>query len=339
MKCRAIVPATAGVALLGMTATALAADVVNVYSYRQPYLVEPLFEAFTRDTGIEVKTVFSDEGILERLRREGANSPADLVMTVDIGRLTDLKEAGVTRAVDSEVIESNIPANFRDPEDHWFGLTSRARIIVASKERVGEGEIASYEDLADPAWQGRVCTRSGKHAYMVALIASMILDHGEEGAREWLEGIKANLARTPQGNDRAQVKAISEGVCDVAVINHYYMAAMLEDDEQRPWAESVFMIFPNQDDRGTHMNVSGVVMTASAPHPDTALKLMEFLSGDDAQRIYAETNNEYPLKPGIERSELLASWGDFKTDDAGLAEIAALRNEAVKLADVVGYDE
>jgi len=312
--------------------------VVNVYSYRQPFLITPMFEAFTRETGIKVNVVHAKKGLIERLEQEGANSPADLIVTADIGRLTDAVQAGVTQAVTNATLEANIPAQYRDPEHHWFGLTSRARIIVASKDRVAPGAISSYEDLADPKWKGRVCTRSGKHAYMVALTAAMIAHHGEAKAHEWLRGLKANLARRPQGNDRAQVKAIMEGVCDVAVINHYYMGNMMNDKNQAAWAASVNIVFPNQQTYGTHMNVSGIALTKSAPNKDNAIKLMVFLSGDRAQQLYAEQNFEYPVKPGVPWSALLQSFGAYKADDLGLGEVAKHRKTASKLADKVAFD-
>jgi len=204
-------------ALLAVSITANAAQEVNIYSYREPFLIKPMFDAFTAETGIKVNTVFAKKGLVERLKREGRNSPADLMLTTDSGPLDAILKAGLTQAVDSEVLNNSTPAEFRDPQGHWFGLTTRARLIVASKERVGETEVTSYEDLASPGLKGRVCTRSGKHGYMVALIASVIANSDEQNARNWLQGVKDNLARRPQGNDRAQVKAIKEGECDVAV--------------------------------------------------------------------------------------------------------------------------
>ena len=206
--------------------TVLASE-VNVYSYRQPFLIKPIFDVFTRETGIKVNTVFAKKGLVERLQREGRNSPADLIFTVDIGRLDAALQSGLTQTVESEVLTSNIPAEFRDPDNHWFGLTNRARIIVTSNERMKKGDIASYEDLADSRFAGKVCTRSGKHVYMIALVASVIAHSGEEKATEWLSGVKNNLARKPQGNDRAQVKAIAAGECDIAIINSYYMGCLL----------------------------------------------------------------------------------------------------------------
>jgi len=324
--------------LLVASLTASAAEEVNVYSYRQPFLIKPMFDAFTKESGIKVNTVFAKKGIVERLKNEGANSPADLVFTVDIGRLDAVLSADLTQPVNSDVLNEKIPAEFRDPNGHWFGLTTRARLIVASKDRVSQGEVSSYEDLASPALKGRVCTRSGKHGYMLALIASVIANSDEDSARTWLQGVKDNLARKPQGNDRAQVKAIKEGECDVAVINSYYMGKMMTNEEQAPWADAVNIIFPNQGDRGTHMNISGMSLTAAAPNKDNAVKLMEYLASDKAQRMYAEQNHEYPVNPKVSWSALVESWGGFKPDNTALAEIAKHRTTAAKMVDQIGYD-
>jgi iron(III) transport system substrate-binding protein len=337
MKSKIVLVAGALVALLLGSRMTMAAE-VNVYSYRQPYLINPLFDAFTKETGIKVHTVYAQSGLIERLKNEGANSPADLLLTVDIGLLTDAYEAGVTQAVESDVLSANIPVPYRAANGHWYGLTSRARVIAASKARVKEGEISTYEQLADPKWKGRICTRSAKHPYMVALTASMIVHHGEAKAKEWLSGLKANLARKPQGNDRAQAKAIKEGQCDLALMNHYYMAQMMRDKEEAALADAIYLVFPNQNDRGTHLNVSGIALTRSAPHKEEAIKLMEFLSDDHAQRIYAEDNSEYPIKPGVPWSELLTSWGTFKADEVALEKVAEKRAEAIKMADEVQYD-
>ena len=326
-----------GTAALAATIGQVSAAEVNVYSYRQPFLMKPLFDEFTKETDVKVNVVYAKKGLTERLVREGKNSPADVVLTVDIGRLSDVKQAGVTQAVDSATLNSNIPANFRDSENHWFGLTTRARVIVASRERVPAGTIETYEDLASSKAK-QICTRSGKHSYMVALTAAMIHHHGEAGAEKWLQGVKKNLARKPQGNDRAQVKAIKEGACDIAVINHYYMGKMLANDKQKAWAESVYIIFPNQQDRGTHLNVSGIALTKAAPHKADAIKLMEWLSSPTAQRIYAEANSEYPVTSGIKWSAQLESFGRFKADTIGLSDIASKRKQASKLADKVNYD-
>ncbi len=332
-----VVVVGAFIAVLISLSIAAAAE-VNVYSYRQPFLIKPLFDAFTQETGIKVNTVYAKKGLVERLKNEGKNSPADLIFTVDIGRLTDAMKAEVTQTVESAVLNENIPAHFRAANGHWFGLTTRARVIAASKERVKQGDISTYEDLADPKWKGKICTRSGKHPYMVALTASMIAHHGEAKAKAWLSGVKANLARKPQGNDRAQAKAIKEGQCDIAVMNHYYMAKMLGNKDQVAWANAINLVFPNQKDRGTHLNVSGMALARNAPNKASAIKLMEFLSDDSAQRMYAEDNSEYPIKVGVPWSELLDSWGTFKTDTVALDQVAQYRSDAIKMADEVGYD-
>ena len=326
--------------LMGLTGSRAvgAQEEVNVYSYRNPQLLEPLFAAFTEQSGIKINSVFISKGMLERLQSEAENSPADLIFTADIGRLTDMKAAGLTQPVDSEAISNNIPAQFRDPQGHWFGLTSRARIIVTAKDRVPFGAVTRYEDLADPKWRGAICTRSGKHPYMTALIASMIAHQGHEESRKWLMGLKRNLARKPQGNDRAQVKAISQGECDIAIINHYYMALMLSDPEQLAWANSVNVIFPNQSDRGAHMNVSGMALTKHAPHRDAAVRLMAFLASDEGQKRYVDDNGEYPVTPGIPWNDLQRSWGPFKQDTISLTAVADQRAAAIRLADEVRYD-
>lgn len=315
------------------------ADFVNVYSYRQPELVNPLFDAFTAETGIKVNVAFLNKGLVEKLVAEGKRSPADLVMTVDISRLNAVVEAGVTQPVVSDVLNANIPAEFRDPEGHWFGLTSRARIVYASRERVKDGEVTTYEDLADPKWKGRICIRSGTNAYNLALTSAMIAHHGEEVTTTWLKGVKANLARKPSGNDRGQVKAIYAGECDIAVGNTYYMKKMLENDEQKAWADSVRIVFPKFETGGTHVNLSGVAMTKAAPNKENAVKLIEFLSSAKAQEIYAETNGEYPLKEGTSASELVAGWGSFDADDKPLIEIAKLRATSLKITEQAGFDE
>ena len=324
-------------ALVG-TALPAFAEEVNVYSHRQPELIQPLIDAFTAETGIAVNVAFVDKGMVERLQAEGDRSPADLVLTVDIARLLQIVEAGVTQPVQSDVLEANIPAAYRDPADQWFGLTARARIIYASKDRVQPGEVTTYEDLASDKWKGRICTRSGTHDYNVALASAILAHHDAAYTEAWLQGVKANLARKPDGGDRDQVKAIWAGECDIAVGNTYYMGQMLADPEQKAWADSVNIVFPTFEAGGTHMNISGIAMTKSAPNKEAALKLMEWLSSDAAQRIYAETNHEFPVKPGVERSALVASWGEFTPDSLGLAEVAGKRAEALKIIETVDFD-
>jgi len=312
---------------------------VNVYSYRQPFLIQPIFDAFTKETGVNVNVVFAKKGLAERLVREGKNSPADLIFTVDIGRLIEVVNKGVVQSVSSEVLANNIPSQYRDPEGNWFGLTTRTRSIYASKDRVDLEKITSYEDLAKPEWKGKICTRSGKHAYNLALISSMISHHGEEKATQWLKAVKGNLARKPQGNDRAQVKAIKEGVCDLSLGNNYYYGKMINNKEQYEWANAVHLTFPNQGDRGTHVNISGMALTKSSPNKGDAVKLMEFLSSELAQKMYSEQNYEYPVNQSVAPSGLLQSWGNFRPDTLALSEIAKNRKLAAKLVDQVAFDE
>lgn len=326
-------------AVTALSVQAAVAQEVNVYSYRQPELVEPLFDAFTGETGIEVNVAFLKQGVVEKLEAEGKRSPADLVLTVDVSQLNDLIKAGVTQSVTSEAINANVPEAYRDPEGHWFGLSARARIIYASRDRVAEGEVTTYEDLASDKWKGRICTRSGTHDYNLALISAMIARYDVDYAEKWLQGVKANLARKPQGNDRAQVKAIYAGECDISIGNMYYMGLMMANPEQQPWADSVRLVFPKFEGGGTHLNVAGVAMTAAAPHRDDALKLMEFLASEKGQAIYAEVNNEYPVNSDVPASDLVASWGEFTPDNTPLLALATNRAEALRLVERVGFDE
>ena len=314
------------------------ASEVNIYSYRQPFLIEPLTTAFTDKTGIKVNIVYLRKGMIERMKAEGKRSPADVILTVDISRLSALVEAGLTQQVVSQILSTNVPEKYRDPAGHWFGLTTRARIIYVSKERVRTGEIKSYEDLADPKWRGKVCTRSGLNAYNLALTSAIIHHHGEDYAKKWLNGFKQNLARKPQGNDRAQVKAIWAGECDLSIGNTYYMGKMLKDPEQADWAKSVNIVFPTFEGGGTHVNVSGIGMAKFSPNKDNALALMEFLSSGEAQEIYATANFEYPIAPGTKVDDLVKSWGSFDADTVNLMTIAKLRKKALKLTEIVDFD-
>ena len=314
------------------------ASEVNIYSYRQPFLIEPLTSAFTDKTGIKVNIVYLRKGMIERMKAEGKRSPADVVLTVDISRLSALVEAGLTQQVVSQTLSTNVPEKYRDPAGHWFGLTTRARIIYVSKERVRTGEIKSYEDLADPKWRGKVCTRSGLNAYNLALTSAIIHHHGEDYAKKWLDGFKQNLARKPQGNDRAQVKAIWAGECDLSIGNTYYMGKMLKDPEQADWAKSVNIVFPTFEGGGTHVNVSGIGMAKFSPNKENALALMEFLSSGEAQEIYATANFEYPIAPGTKVDDLVNSWGSFNADTVNLMTIAKLRKKALKLTEIVDFD-
>jgi iron(III) transport system substrate-binding protein len=311
--------------------TNIFANEVNVYSYRKPHLVQPLFNQFEKDTNIKVNTIFAEKGIVQRLKNEGKNSPADLIFTVDIGRLNDLKMNNLLQIVNSNTLKKNIPDFLRDKDSKWFGLTSRARVIVISKK--SKKIVKNYQDLADPEFKGKVCIRSAKHPYMVGLFSSLLFHLGETQLKNYLTDLKSNLVRKPQGNDRAQVKAIYSGLCEVSVINHYYLALMLNDKEQKKWADSVNVIFPNQSTFGTHMNISGVALAKNSPNKNNAIMLMEFLSSPTGQALYSISNDEYPVNSKIELSATLVSWGNFNKDKTSLSKIASLRKTVIKIID------
>lgn len=323
--------------LMSVGHSANADDKLTVYSYRQAFLVEPILTRFTEETGIGVNLVFAKDGIAERLVREGRLSPADLVLTSDFSRLVELVDKDLTSPVKNPLLESNIPAQYRDPDGQWYALTMRVRNLYTAKDRLGQQPL-TYEELADPKYKGKICTRSGKHPYNIALVASMIAHHGEAEAKTWLQGVKTNLARKPQGNDRGQIAAVKEGVCEIAIGNSYYYGNMLQDPEQKAIAEAVTLNFPNQADRGAHVNVSGMVLTRHAPNKANAIKLMEFLSADVAQKAYADVNMEYPVKADVAPSSLVASWGKFKSDQLPIFKLAEYHQAAVKLLDEVQFD-
>lgn len=315
-----------------------AAEQVNVYSYRQPFLVAPLFDAFTRQTGIEVKVIFANKGLIERAKAEGSRSPADVILTVDIGRLQAARE--IAQAVASPVLKQHIPAHARGSDDKWFGLTWRARVAYASKARVSDTSL-SFAELADEKWRGRVCLRSGQHPYNIALFAALLAHMGEPAFRTWLTDFKANLVAKPSGNDRAQVRRVYGGACDIAIGNTYYMGKMITNEknpEQKDWAAAVNIIFPTMPRGGAHMNVSGMAMAKHAPNRANAQKLMEFLVSEEAQRIYAEVNFEYPIRADIAASPLVQGWGRFTPDTTPLDTIAALRKRASEIVDEVDFN-
>ncbi len=311
---------------------------VNVYSYRQSFLVKPLFEKFSEQTGIEVNTIFASKGLIQKILIEGRNSPADLLLTSNSTRLVEAKELGLTQSIPDQILEEAVPSTFRDPAGNWFGLTIRARLIYASKERVQENDI-TYEELTSPKWNRRICSRSGKNDYNIDLIASMVAHHGLEETKLWLKGVKENLARRPQGNDRAQVKAIYVGQCDISLGNSYYFGKMLADKEQQEWARSVKLLFPNQENRGTHVNISGMALTKYAPNREDAIKLMRFLVSEEAQKIYAEVNYEFPVRQGVALSPLLKPYEGFISDKISLIDFIQYRRDASILVDQVGFDE
>ena len=327
--------------VLAVTALALPAhaqQAVNIYSYREPKLIEPLLKAFSDKTGIKTNVVFANNGLVERLAAEGLNSPADVLLTNESGLLVQAVAAGATQPVKSELLDKAIPAELRDPGGHWFGLTRRARIVYASKERVAQDSI-TYEELADPKWRGKICTRSGQHTYNVALIASMIAHLGEAKAEAWLSGVKSNLARKPAGGDREQVRDVQAGLCDLAIGNTYYMVSMQKTPEQKVWADAVKMLFPNAQDRGTHVNVSGMALAAHTPNKANAMALMEFLVSAEAQKLYAEIDGEYPVLAGVPASAIVEAWGPLKPDALPLSKIAELRKKASELVDKIHFDQ
>lgn len=326
--------------LLLVLGSAAFAEEVNVYSAREEQLIKPLLDAFSQDTGIKVNLVTGDDDpLLERLKREGANSPADLLIMADAGRLYRAVENGNLQPVQSATLNQSIPANLRDPGNRWFGLTSRARVIFYNKDKVNPAALSTYEDLADPKWQGRICVRSSNSIYNQSLLASMIATKGAAQAETWAKGLVANLARPPSGGDRDQIKAVASGQCDIAIANTYYYAQMLYggDAAQKAAANKVSLFWPNQRDRGTHINISGAGVTASAKNKANAVKLLEYMVLDDAQRWYATTNGEYPVKPGIEPSAELQNWGKFKSDALQLTLLGKNNAQAVMIMDKAGW--
>jgi iron(III) transport system substrate-binding protein len=325
---------------LPLYGSARAAEVVNIYSYRQPELVQPLFDAFTKQTGIEVRMVYAEKGLIERLEQEGALSPADILLTSDVGRLVEAADKGLAQVLDDAVITSNIPANLRDSGNQWFGLTMRARVIYAARGRVTQ-EAISYEELADPIWKGKICTRPGDHPYNLGLISAMIAKRGLDETKAWLTGLKANLAIKPSGSDRSQAKSVYAGECDLALGNTYYMGLMATNEkepEQKEWAKALKVLFPASSAMGTHVNISGMLLTRSAPDKANAMKLMEYLASPDAQKIYADANFEYPVNPAVQASEIVRSWGVLTPDTMNLVDIAKNQAAAARLVDEVGFN-
>ena len=313
---------------------------VNVYSYRQPILINPFFEEFTKKTGIKVNVLHAKKGLLERLKAEGSDTPADVVLTVDISRLTQFVQNDILQPIESPILESNIPSHLRDTKKRWFSFSKRARVVVVSKEKVNSKSIKRIEDLSNPEWKGKICTRKGSHVYNRSLLASIIAAHGEEEAEKWAKGLVENLARKPEGNDRAQVKAIHEGVCDIAIINTYYFGKMKfnqKDTEQKNWVKSINLIFTNQLDRGNHINVAGGGVVKYAKNKENAIALLEFLTQPNAQALYTTMNYEYPVNLSTELSDEIKSWGSFKEDHLPVEKLAELAPIAQKIIDRVGW--
>lgn len=316
-----------------------AANELNIYSHRQPFLIKPFLDAYTKKYGTKINVVYASKGLAQRLQAEGARSPADVILTVDIARLHVYADKDLLRQVQSETLVQNIPPHLRDPGNRWFAFSKRARVIAVSKKASDTAQIKRYEDLADAKWRGRICSRPGSHVYNRALVASVIHKLGAEKAEAWASGVMGNLARRPQGNDRAQVKAIYEGVCDIAIINNYYFGKLKYSDKaaQKKWAGAVRLIFPNQDDRGTHINISGGGIAKHSKHVDEAVRFLEFLTSKVAQDLYGRINFEYPTNPQVPMSKELNSWGTFKEDTMPIARIAELAPQAQKVIDKVGW--
>jgi len=315
---------------------------INIYSSRSPELVQPMLDAYTAETGVTFNILYLAKGMAQRLEAEGDATPADVILTVDIARLSELDDMDIFAAVDSPVLMANIPEKWRDHDHHWFGLTTRARVAVVSIDRVQAGELTRLEDLADPRWKGRICTRAGSHPYNRALLASMVAHLGEDAATKWAEGLVANLARKPQGNDRAQASAIFTGRCDVALMNTYYYGLMkhnLEKTEQQDWAKAVRIVFLNQGngDRGQHVNITGAGILGTSQNYDASVEFLEWLSGPKGQSIYSSINYEYPVNPTVMPDAEIASWGSFKADDLPITEIAHHAATAQRIINKTGW--
>jgi iron(III) transport system substrate-binding protein len=311
---------------------------VNVYTYRESKLVQPLFDAFTKDTGIKVNVISASSGLEQRIKTEGANSPADVLLTVDIGRLEDAVQAGITQPIKSELLDKTVPAQYRDPEGHWYGVSMRARVVYASKERVKQSAI-TYDELAEAKWKGKICIRSGQHIYNNALFAAVIAKQGAANAEEWLKGLKANLAHKPSGGDRETARDVAAGKCDLGIGNTYYWALMNDKEaDKKAWAEATKVILPTFQGGGTHVNLSGVVLAKHAPHKDNAMKLIEWLVGDKAQHMHADLNYEYPVRAGIAINPTIAGYGPLKADPMPISKIAEHKKAAANLVDKVGFD-
>jgi len=313
---------------------------VHLYSARKEALIKPMLDKFTEQTGIKVKLITSKaDALLKRLQTEGRNSPADVLLTTDAGRLHRAREAGVLQSIESEVLNNALPANYRDADGYWYGLSLRARPIVYAKDRVKPQQLSTYEALAESAMKGRVCIRSSNNIYNQSLVASMISSRGEAPTEAWAKDFVKNFARPPRGGDRDQIKAVAAGQCDVAVVNTYYLGVMLSGGkaDERAAGEKVAVFWPNQNGRGTHVNVSGAGVTAHARHRDNAIKLIEFLATPQVQSWYARVNHEYPVVEGVESSDLLNGWGEFKADTVNLTELGRLNADALRLMDRAGW--
>lgn len=341
MNIRRGVTLGAAIAVVALTGglPAQAQEVLNLYSSRHYDTDEALYTGFTEKTGIEINRIEGDaDALIERIKSEGANSPADVLITVDAGRIWRAEQAGLLHPVSSDTLNSAIPDNLRHPDGLWYGFSSRARVIYYDKADVQPGEISSYEDLADPKWKGRICIRSSSNIYQQSLLSSIIAANGEDGARKWAEAVNANLARKPAGGDTDQIKAVGAGECDVAVGNTYYFVRLMKSPENKELVDKIGVVFPNQDDRGTHVNISAAGVLKNAPHKDAAVKFLEYLASPEAQRYFADGNNEYPVVDSVEPNSTLKSLGtDFKIDPLNVAVYGQNQPQAQKIYDSVGW--
>ncbi|MDX1279108.1 Fe(3+) ABC transporter substrate-binding protein [Oceanihabitans sediminis] len=315
-------------------------QVVNVYTHRHYEPDQNIFKMFEDKTGIKVKVInASADELIQKMKMEGKQSPADVLITVDAGRLSRAKDEGLLQSIESEVLEKNIPAHLQDVDNQWFGLTKRARIIAYAKDRVKPEDLSSYEALVDEKWKGKILVRSSANIYNQSLMASIIANDGEEAAKTWAEGIVANMARSPKGSDRDQVKAVVAGEGDIAIVNSYYIGKMLNspDAEEVKTAQQIGLFFPNQEDRGTHINVSGAGVAKYAPNKENAIQFIEFLIGKEAQQVFTEANYEYPVLESVEPVKDIQAWGDFKEDTLGLNKLGENNKKAVLIFDAAGW--
>ena len=312
---------------------------LNIYSHRQPFLINPFLRAFEKEANVKTNVVFASKGLVQRLVAEGSRSPADVILTVDIARLWAYKDKDLLARIESPILEKNIPSHLRAKDNRWFAFSKRARVLAVSNTLPNRDEIQRIEDLSNKKWRGKICSRPGSHVYNRALLASIIAANGVSSAENWAKGLVVNLARRPQGNDRAQVKAIHEGVCDIAIINNYYFAKLKysTNPQHRLWASSVNVVFTNQNDRGNHINISGGGVVKWSRSKNLAIKFLEFLTQPTAQRLYGTINYEYPVNPKVQYSTPIKNWGAFEEDKLPIEKIAEISPSAQKIIDRVGW--
>ena len=327
-------------AVAALFACSAQAAEVNLYTTREPGLIQPLLDAFSKAEGVKVNAIFVKDGLAERVTAEGKLSPADVLMTVDFGNLLDLTEKGLTQPVQSQALNAAVPANLRDSAGHWFTLSMRARVLYVSKNRV-KLTAFNYEELADPKWNGKVCIRAGQHPYNTALIGAFMTKHGAAKTEEWLKGVKANVARKPGGGDRDVARDILGGICDIGIANSYYVGLMRSGkggEEQLKWGNAINVVLPTFAGGGTHVNISGASIAKNSPNRASAVKLLEYLISPAAQEMYAKVDFEYPVRPFVTTDPLIAALGTLKVDSAPIGDVAKNRKAASELVDKVGFD-